>query len=132
MVAYSYQPQFIDPTLSGRKIHTIRAVGKRRHARPGEKLQHYVGMRTKQCRLFARSTCIETLPIRLAFLRDPNDDMVQIEGKRPWVMSGLDEFAYHDGFDSWVQLRAFWKLKHDAELKWDGVIIYWRDVENPL
>lgn len=36
MVAYSFQSRFAPAVESGRKRQTIRAVGKRRHARQGE------------------------------------------------------------------------------------------------
>lgn len=71
MVAYSFKKQFIRPILIGLgaplspdefavgmdefgnvsrpvgKRQTIRALGKRRHARPGELVSLYFGMRTK-------------------------------------------------------------------------------------
>lgn len=129
MVAYSFQREFIDPTHSGRKIHTIRAVGKRRHARPGDKVQHYVGMRTRQCRLFARSVCEKTLPIVIRFNAKTKDDWVRIDGGRPIVLSALDEFANYDGFTNWAALRAFWMKKHDKPTRFAGVIIYWKNME---
>lgn len=129
MVAYSFQREFIEPTWSGRKRHTIRAVGKRRHARPGDKVQHYVGMRTKQCRLFARSVCDVTLPIRLTFSRKPSEDFVQIEGKPVISGADLDAFAQSDGFESWAAMRVFWKVKHGNSAWFDGVIVYWKDME---
>jgi hypothetical protein len=46
MVAYSFAPQFIDTIRSGTKCQTIRPIGKRRHARTGEPVQLYTGMRT--------------------------------------------------------------------------------------
>lgn len=128
MVAYSYQRQFIDPTLSGRKIHTIRALGKRRHARSGEALQHYVGMRTKQCRLFARSTCEDAKPIRIEFSeRDDLTDKVTI-GDTVITGQKLTPFAQSDGFAGWLEMRSFWLTTHGLGV-FDGVIIYWKDVE---
>lgn len=41
MVAYSFQPRFAAPIEQGLKTHTLRAAGKRRHARVGEALQLY-------------------------------------------------------------------------------------------
>lgn len=52
----SIQRHFVDPVLIGRKPKSNRALGKRRHARSGDAIQLYVGMRTKHCRLFARAT----------------------------------------------------------------------------
>src|SRR5882672_2766097 len=126
MVAYSFQPQFIDPTLSGRKIHTIRAEGRRRHARPGEALQHYVGMRTKHCRLFARSTCLQILPICIDFLRMYPGDTVRIGEKLQMWGTDLDAFALNDGFAAWTQMRTFWAKHHPNVLQFRGLIIYWK------
>lgn len=127
MVAYSYQPQFIDPTLSGRKIHTVRAEGRRRHGRAGDELQHFVGMRTKHCRKFARSTCLETLPIAL-YLERPylvrigNEILIQTSDK-------LNSFAQCDGFEDWLALVEFWDTWHPGRASFTGVIVYWKDVQ---
>ena len=48
VVALNFKQQFIPPILSGAKRQTIRAIGRRRHAIPGETLQLYTGMRTKR------------------------------------------------------------------------------------
>jgi hypothetical protein len=58
MVAYSFAPQFIGSIRSGTKCQTIRPIGKRRHARTGEPVQLYTGMRTPTC-----SKIVETDPI---------------------------------------------------------------------
>lgn len=50
MVAYSFHPRFVDAILGGTKRQTIR-MHRRRHARPGEEMQLYAGMRTRHCRL---------------------------------------------------------------------------------
>jgi hypothetical protein len=61
MVAHSFQSRFAEPVLDGSKDGTIGA-DRRRHARPGEQLQIYVGMRTKQCRLITRKICVAINP----------------------------------------------------------------------
>ncbi len=129
MVAYSYQEQFVEPTWSGRKVHTIRAnrTGRSRHARAGEQLQHYVGMRTKKCRLFGRSVCSDVQPIRLTFGERPS---VKI-GDRPPLTDrrDLNRFAQSDGFDGWNIMASFWLTHHGLQVShFDGVIIYWKDM----
>lgn len=127
MVAYSFQRQFADPILIGRKTHTVRGERKR-HARAGELLHLYTGMRTKQCRLVARATCDKVEPIGLYFGRRPASDWVMIAGcvlDRPPL---LDAFAYRDGFEHWGALRTFW-LRHHGELApFQGFIIHWREM----
>ena len=50
MVAYNFQKQFADAVERGEKRQTIRAPRRDgRHAKVGDKLQLYTGMRTKQC-----------------------------------------------------------------------------------
>ncbi|MFK5597639.1 hypothetical protein ACFZ8E_11600 [Methylobacterium sp. HMF5984] len=51
MVAYSFKARFAAPILAGTKAQTIPAerTGRSRHARPGEQLQLFSGMRTKHC-----------------------------------------------------------------------------------
>jgi hypothetical protein len=64
MVAYSFQPMFELPIVLGTKRQTIRAAGKRRHARAGDTLQLYLGMRTPRCRLLATASCADIRPRR--------------------------------------------------------------------
>lgn len=76
MVAYSFKRQFVAPIALGLGIacpngfapaagvvrpkrHTMRSTGKRRHARPGEGLQLYWGMRTKSCLKIGDAKCIK-------------------------------------------------------------------------
>lgn len=59
MVAYSFMTQFQQPILQGTKQHTLRAPrsGRARHARVGDELQLYVGLRTKACRRLGIAHC---------------------------------------------------------------------------
>jgi hypothetical protein len=135
MVAYSFKRQFVAPILVGLgvdkldlvrrpkavvailsslsvrprpKRQTIRADGLKRHARPGEELQLYCGMRTKGCFLIGRAHCIEVLPIA-----------IEIEAPRITLNTGrdrvhlttlreLDAFAQADGFASYEEMGLFW------------------------
>ncbi|HTE82414.1 MAG TPA: ASCH domain-containing protein [Reyranella sp.] len=128
MVAYSFQPMFVDPILMGRKVHTIRA-DRKRHARVGEQLQLYTGMRTKKCRLIARAQCLDVLPLSISFTALRATDRLQMLDGQRIEGDGLDAFAYRDGFDSWRHLKEFWCLQHGRTDRFDGVIIYWRDME---
>jgi hypothetical protein len=122
MVAYSFKSHFAPKIIAGTKCQTIRA-DRKRHARPGEEMQLYTGMRTKQCRLIMRVTCESIAPVLLDFVVDK----VLIERAGYYeVLYGLDIFAYRDGFDSWADMRAFWREHHGALDQWRGVLITWR------
>jgi len=124
VVAYSFQKMFADPILMGGKTQTIRAHRKR-HAREGEELQLYTGMRSKQCRLLGRATCVDALPITLRF----SDNVIGLWDGSEFAFRGqLDDFARKDGFDNWLRLKAFWRLHHGRIEKFEGMIIFWKDL----
>jgi hypothetical protein len=134
MVAYSFNKRFAEPIASGHpatgivKRQTIRAPRKR-HARPGELLQLYEGMRTKHCRrIIADQICTAVRPVHIwlagrcaVYLRDPLEFL-----RDP---AELDEFARADGFLHWPDLQAFWQAAHPEaaapEMSFEGVLIRW-------
>lgn len=142
MVAYGFKKQFIEPILSGLgnyewidgniprpKRQTIRAIGKRRHARPGEVIQLYTAMRTKQCRKLGEGRCKSVEPIRISV---HNSGRVEIDTDAPStrIITGapLDEFARDDGFADWAAMRAFWLENHRDIVQlgpFVGVLIKW-------
>ena len=122
MVAYSFQKQFIAPILAGRKAQTVRA-DRKRHARPGEDLQLYSGMRTKHCRLIGTAVCMEIVPIRFEL----GVRAVTLEGVRCDYPYALAQFARADGFHDWAELRRFWHAQHPGVVDFSGWMIRWRN-----
>jgi len=130
MVAYSFQKQFATPILDGTKGGTIRA-DRKRHARPGEELQLYTGMRTKHCRLISRETCAGVTPIRL-YLKGDRVIIGEAGARTPRVdirsARALDIFARFDGFVEWDALCSFWRETHEALQDFSGQHIRWLDL----
>lgn len=124
MVAYSFKKQFAEPILLGSKRQTIRA-DRRRHARPGEQLQLYTGMRTKHCRLIARATCTDVERVMLDF---SNYGVVKIGDTVLFSDARMQEFARSDGFASWADMRNFWRENHPGTDVFEGVLIMWGDL----
>lgn len=124
MVAYSFQPRFVGPIIAGTKRQTIRAKRKR-HVRPGETMQLYMGLRTKQWELIGTAMCRRILPI-MVNLRDA---CIECDGHLRTSADDLRVFANADGFPSgWVEMRDFWREHYpDAGDVWRGVLIVWRD-----
>lgn len=127
MVAYSFQPQFIRPILLGTKPQTIRKdrLGNGRHARIGDELQLYRGMRTRHCRLIARATCEMVRPVKIEL---PDNVVSIVNGNTETFLSGwdaLDKFARMDGFDGWLSMREFWREHHPKVEVFQGVLITW-------
>lgn len=129
MVAYSFKARFAAPILAGTKTQTIRA-DRRRHARPGEELQLYTGMRTKQCKLIRVARCVSVSDVRLRF---GDDAMVAEKAGSSWgdahyvarSPKHLDAFAMDDGFTNWADMRAFWAKEHPGTEEFEGVLIRW-------
>ena len=154
MVAYSYKRRFVAPIRAGLglsmlaedfsermdqfgnvsqprpKLQTIRAERKR-HARPGEEIQHYCGMRTKHCFLIGRALCTEVRSIVLTFGKF---SAVSIGGRHErqthYGGNGLDDFARKDGFTSWREMVQFWEDEHGTLSVFIGVLIEWEPLTN--
>jgi hypothetical protein len=150
LVTYSFKPRFVDPirwglglgldvadatlSIGEPKRQTIRAVGKKRHARVGETLQLYTGMRTKQCRQIGTARCVSVDPIVIRFFKHQHSDRVRIGEPSVKVLvldrpHRLDAFAKEDGFHSWGHLREFWRQEHpDVDNLFEGLIIKWEPI----
>jgi hypothetical protein len=124
MVAYSFKRRFVNPIRVGLskislsfdcppKRQTIRAIGKRRHARPGETVQLYTGMRTRQCEKIGDGRCTDALEIRIQVSAGRIDiapgTREAITHQKP---QHLDAFAVSDGFADWADMREFWREEH--------------------
>lgn len=135
MVAYSFKARFAEPIIARTKRQTIRGT-RRRHARPGEALQLYVGMRTKTCRklLNIDPECSGVVPAHLTFDRNFGPQSFRIDDREILTNQALDEFARRDGFDDIEDMTRFWFDTHASrgarQITFDGVVISW-DPEEP-
>lgn len=129
MVAYSFKPSFV-PAIRGKiKTQTIR-LPRKRHARPGEDLQHYCGMRTRSCFLIGRATCVGQHDVRLDFAENVVELDSAVVHDTP---EALDAFAVRDGFlpperldvTPWAYMRKWWSVTHGDIPVFRGVLIDW-------
>ena len=132
MVAYSFQRQFIepiqmgirDPFADGAKLQTIRAHRKR-HARAGEMLQLYCGMRTKNCmKIVPDQECEDVFNIRFEVAKSAIKDIYIGLSEPCFELPKINEFAQADGFADADALRDFWLASHGQGL-FEGVLIKW-------
>ena len=120
MVAYSFQRRFVPLIRAGVKLQTIRAE-RERHARPGERLQLFTGMRTAHCmKIMHDPVCTMVLPCRISFA---SGRIARIEtGQVP--VRDLDHFAVLDGFADIDDMTHFWLERHGTKA-FQGVVIEW-------
>ena len=130
MVAYSFQQQFVAPIQDGRKCGTIRKIGGKRHARPGETIQLYTDLRTKYALCFGLCDCqaINRVALDLDFGR------VEFIDTGTAITTGpeLDHFAAADGFANWRELVAFWAKHHAGTRVFVGIQIRWHNFRRKL
>lgn len=120
MVAYSFQAQFRVPILIGTKRQTIRS-NRKRHARPGEIVQLYTGMRTRDCKLIGLAICSRVGPVGIGVERG----WMEVGGVRVTDPDLLDLLAVKDGFQNWAAMTTFWRRKHPMVAVFSGVVIQW-------
>lgn len=130
MVAYSFNPRFVEPIRQGLKTQTIRAQGLRRHARPGEMLQLYSGMRTAHCqRILPDTPCLEVMKIMIVFATGIADGLPMIAKVRTdgITVRDVDAFAIRDGFTDREDMSAFWRQHHPEAVHegFCGILIEW-------
>jgi hypothetical protein len=104
----------------GAERQVIRA-GRKRHARRGEEIQLYTGMRTRSCHLLGRVICTGVSTICLSLGASPS---VGIDDAILCTAAELDAFAREDGFADWTDLAQFWASEHQTTL-FHGVLIRW-------
>lgn len=126
MVAYSFQRRFAPPISTLVKRQTIRA-DRRRHARPGEMLQLFTGMRTRHCaKIIADPRCLSVEPIVLRM----DDASCIVEGEIGGTpIKDLDALAILDGFESLSDMSGFWVMSHGKIEVFRGVLIMWQPQE---
>lgn len=136
MVAYSFAPMFAPQVEAKVKNHTLRG-DRARHARVGEPVQLYAGMRTRQCRKLVAidPICVEVAPATLFI--DPGFSRLlawaEIDGVRLNAME-TERFAVSDGFggqdrSARLAMGEWWLDKHGEgcgdPFLWGGVLIRW-------
>lgn len=142
MVAYNFHKMFAPQVEVLTKWQTIRAHRKR-HARPGEPVQLYTGMRTRHCRklIDPDPTCVRVVPIEIRTSAMIDDRLVSIsvnghlldrsaielfaraDGFAPEAINGLSPLA--TGATARENMGKFWVATH-GEGRFDGVLIRWR------
>lgn len=126
MVAYNFQRQFVEPIRSRTKTQTIRAIGKRRHARPGELLQLYTGQRTTSCEKILEEDpyCIAVEQVIIEVGADCIDS-IAMSG---YAIVDFERFAKEDGFKSLDEMYHFWARSHGYG-RFEGLLIQWLEIK---
>lgn len=138
MVAYSFKKYFAPQIATGIKCQTVRA-DRRRHARPGEMIQLFEGMRTRHCRKIRPDVVCESIvPIEIRIVEGIIVS-IMVDG-RSLDEPEMEAFARHDGFapehfnepsgyrarTAIENMETFWFDNHGDTAGFRGVVIKWR------
>lgn len=128
MPALNFQKRFAEAVEFGDKTQTIRAHRKdgRAHAKRGDVLKLYTGMRSKGCRLLGEGRVIWTEDVEI------REDWSLYVG-RHYVQAGDalrgetedrdNDFAEKDGFKGAVEMYEWFQETHG--LPFEGTLIRW-------
>ncbi len=125
MPALSFIERFAGLVETRAKRQTIRRVWKR-PIKVGDTLYLYTGMRTKRCRKLRTAVCLDVIPIKIFHdhidfkMKAVNMGLWKKQAELDWL---LDQFARRDGFDSWEEMRDWFKNRYG--LPFEGVLITW-------
>lgn len=126
MPAFNFKKQFADDVRDGFKRQTVRADRKdgRPHAKVGDTIKLYTGMRTKSCELLAEATVTRIARVRI------DTTSMSINGHSlPSTIHSRDceqtdnEFAEADGFESFMDMADWFEKTHG--LPFEGTLIQW-------
>lgn len=121
MVAYSFKKQFAPAIREGLKTQTIRG-DRDRHARPGEMLQLFTGMRTAHCKKICEDVrCTDVRRIGIWFSAKAEIENIVVDGNH---IRDLDAFAIQDGFANVLDMGEFWLDAHKSTIGW-GTPVLW-------
>lgn len=131
MAALSYKARFAEYVENGLKNRpgrvkrqTIRNFRKY-PIKLGERLFHYYAQRTKQCRKLGESVAkkVNVIKITTRGVTILQNHQFHTQLRR---LKDLNYFAILDGFDSWQEMKRWWKLTHGPDcFPFTGQLIRW-------
>lgn len=119
MPALNYQPWKAEKVESGECMQTIRAL-RSRPFKIGDRLYHYLGMRTKACRKLGESVCTEAIPIAIDGFH------ISLAGELLGYIGAL-HIARGDGFRGLDAMIAWFEKTHGQPFT--GQVIRWQEIE---
>lgn len=119
-----FKPQFKEPILNGKKIHTIR-VDRGNRWKAGRKIQMATGVRTKQFECFKETECVRIQEFSFWRLEEPCGQEIYglLVDKKLLNMDKIKMLIKNDGFTSTREFIDFFKDK----MPFTGKIIHWTD-----
>lgn len=119
MPALNYQKQFAELVEDSRKKQTIRALRKY-PIRWQDRLYHYTGMRTKNCRKLGESIASVVSEITIS------ETAVKVDGQVLYRESVL-QLAKADGFNTVEDFMEYFSTNHGLPFR--GQLIKWENIQ---
>ena len=123
-----FNPQFVEPILSGSKIHTIREDIHNRW-KPGKIMHMAKGVRTKNYKQFCESQCTSIQELKIVFNPDYFFNQVFLD-EEELEYRQICNLILNDGFTRVVDFYNWFLPKAKLENRtyiYKGKIIHWTD-----
>jgi hypothetical protein len=108
-ITFNFKARFAAAVENGAKTSTIRLFLKTTPPKKGNRLKHFTGMRTKQCRRLLQPICQECLRIQIT-------ENKIILGKQELTRAEENQLAVNDGFHNAAELRTFFRSTYGFPL----------------
>ena len=123
----AFKKDFVNPILTGRKIHTVREDIHGRW-KAGRSIQMATGVRTKNYNCFKEGACVSTQDI---FMTYAHSDIIEIsvDGRELFGREECLEFAMKDGFKSWRDFFDWFYplIEKTKDKAYIAKVIHWTD-----
>lgn len=129
MPALNFKKEFVQAIEDGEKRQTIRADRRdnRQHAKVGDTLKLYTGMRTKSCRLIGKAKVTRTARVLIeATCMRVNGHLLPNHIYDLNCEQTDNEFAMADGFDGFMEMSLWFDKVHG--LPFEGTVICWDEL----
>ena len=120
MPVLNYQKWKADKVESGECRQTIRGL-RTRPFRVGDRLYHYSGLRTKNCRKLGESFCVRVGRIRI------EKRGITLDGRQLWLSEEV-ALARADGFATLHDMLKWFQSTH--RLPFNGQLVVWEVFES--
>lgn len=106
MVAYNFQPEFAEAIVAGSKVSTIRPARARGHARPGQVVHLFIGLRGKSGLRLLEAPCVACEPVEI------HEAGMVVSGEPLADVEQLDTIARRDGFTGFGNMQAWFERRY--------------------
>lgn len=124
----AFKPQFVNPILEGKKLHTLRLDPKNRWAKD-KSIQMATGIRTPNYSCFKNDVCKSVQILYFMYNPESKHLTISLEGGKPFTEIVKRELALNDGFENYEAFVEWFAplLIYEPYFSQQFKLIHWTD-----